>query len=67
MQEPGKKIIGEHEAAKLINMSVYFLRQARCDGAVGNHTPGPPYYRVGRRISYNVEDLNAWLSEHRCE
>lgn len=66
MEEQGNKIIGEQEAARYINMSVHFLRQARCDGVVGNRTPGPVWIKAGRRVNYSIEDLDAWLSEHRC-
>lgn len=28
---------------------------------------GPAFYRLGRKIVYRGEDLNAWADQQRCE
>ena len=65
--ENKKQVVNDHEAARIIAMSVHFLRQARYREPTGDRTPGPAYYKIGRSIRYNVEDLDTWLTEHRCE
>lgn len=64
-EQNGKKFINEKDAAIYIGMSTAFLRQARCHGQIGNRTPGPPYYKIGRAVRYSVEDLNAWLEKNK--
>ena len=59
------KLINEKETAQYIGMSTAFLRQARCDGQIGNRTPGPPYYKIGRAVRYSIEDLDRWLEENK--
>lgn len=61
-----KKIyLTECETAEYICMSRSFLRQSRMTGTLPNRTPGPPYIKIGRSIRYSVDDLEAWLAEHR--
>jgi predicted DNA-binding transcriptional regulator AlpA len=63
-----KRALSDPEAAHYIGMSVSFLKQSRMDGVRENHTPGPPFVRLGRRaVRYLREDLDAWLKEHRYE
>lgn len=57
--------VDEHEAARIIGMSVAFLRADRYRGHVGARTAGPPFLRLGRAIRYDPLDLKEWLSEHR--
>ncbi len=57
----------EIEAASYIGMSRSFLAISRMDGDRDGRTPGPPYVKVGRRVIYLKDDLDAWLSEHRVE
>ena len=61
------RMLLEAEAARYIGMSRAFLRLSRCEGAYGNRTPGPPYYKIGRAVRYKLEDLDAWLQKHRVE
>lgn len=61
------KLIDERAAAERLGVSIAFLRADRYRGHVGNRTPGPPFYRVGRAIRYSVTDLEAWLSAQRVE
>lgn len=62
-----KKMLNEKEAARYIGMSTGFLALARCQGNYGNRTPGPPFYKIGRRVRYHIDDLDNWLERHRCE
>ena len=63
-----RRALIEAEAAEYIGMSVSFLRQSRMDGVREHRTPGPNWVKLGRRsVRYLVEDLDAWLEQHRCE
>jgi len=62
--EATKRAMSEIEAAQYISMSRSFLRQDRMNGIRHNRTPGPRYVRIGRRIRYLKDDLDAWLEAH---
>ena len=63
-----RRALIEAAAAEYISMSVSFLRQSRMDGVREHRTPGPKWVKLGRRsVRYLVEDLDAWLEQHRCE
>jgi len=57
--------LSEAEAADYIGMSRSFLRQARMHGKRVNRTPGPPFTKIGRKVLYLKDDLDAWLEAHR--
>jgi len=59
--QAAKRAMSEIEAAIYIKMSRSFLRQDRMNGIRANRTPGPRYVRIGRRIRYLKDDLDAWL------
>ena len=59
--------LSEADAANYIGMSRSFLRQARMDGKRFNRTPGPPFTKIGRKVLYLKDDLDAWLEAHRHE
>ena len=59
--------LDEKKTAEYIGMSIGFLQRDRCEGATGGRTPGPTFYRVGRRIFYKQSDLDVWLELHRVE
>lgn len=59
------RLLTERDAATYVGMSRQFLRKSRLDGAREDHTPGPPFIRLGRSIRYAIDDLDAWISEHR--
>ena len=59
------KTLTEPETSVYIKMSRSYLRQARCAGQVGHRTRGPAFIKIGRSVRYLVEDLDAWLEEHR--
>ena len=64
---PKHRLMTEKQAAPYIGMSRSFLRQSRMNGKRENRTPGPPYLKIGRKVLYLAEDLDAWLLEHRHE
>ncbi|GFE94725.1 helix-turn-helix domain-containing protein [Acetobacter persici] len=49
------------EAAELIGVSIRTLEKYRCTGG------GPPFLKVGFRVLYLREDVEAWLQRHRCQ
>ena len=61
------RLLTEKQAAPYIGMSRSFLRQSRMNGKRENRTPGPPFLKIGRKVLYLAEDLDAWLMEHRCD
>ena len=60
-------MVTEAETARIIGMSVQFLRQSRMEGLRANRTAGPPYHKIGRSVRYKISDLTAWLASHRIE
>ena len=64
---PGQRLLTEKQAAPYIGMSRSFLRQSRMNGKRENRTPGPPFLKIGRKVLYLADDLDAWLLEHRHE
>ncbi len=61
------KTLTESEAAVYLGISKSTLRQGRCDGRRNNRMPPPPYLRIGRKILYDISDLDRWLSGFRIE
>ena len=57
--------LSETEAARYVGMSRSFLRKARMEGNRDQHTPAPPFLRIGRKILYLRGDLDQWLRQHR--
>ena len=64
---PRHQLLTEKQAAPYIGMSRSFLRQSRMNGKRQNRTPGPPFLKIGRKVLYLADDLDAWLLEHRHE
>ncbi|PIQ44096.1 MAG: DNA-binding protein [Gammaproteobacteria bacterium CG11_big_fil_rev_8_21_14_0_20_46_22] len=58
------RALNEKAAAQYIGMSVSYLRKDRMDGLVGQRTPGPRYAKLGKRVIYLRDDLDAWLEQH---
>ena len=56
--------LSEVEAAKYIGMSPSFLRKDRMYGVLPGRTAGPRWVKVGKRIIYLREDLDAWLEKN---
>ena len=48
------------EAAELIGVSHRTMEKYRCIGG------GPPFLKIGHRVLYVRQDVEAWLEKHRC-
>lgn len=59
------RCMDEENAAVYVGMSVSFLQKARCIGATGGRTPGPKFKKIGKRIVYDIADLDAWLDSFK--
>ena len=55
---PGRKL-NVQEAARLLGLSVSTLNKMRLTGS------GPPYLKLGRRVVYDVHDLEAWAASRK--
>jgi excisionase family DNA binding protein len=49
----------QHEVAELLSLPERTLEDWRL-----THT-GPPYFKLGRHVRYEVQDVLAWVQEHR--
>lgn len=47
------------EAAAHLSLSVSTLNKLRCTGY------GPTYFKLGRAVRYDPQDLDQWLGAHR--
>lgn len=57
---PLKNLVDTHRAAKHIALSASTLNKLRVYGG------GPRFYKLGRRVAYDLVDLNSWLEgRHR--
>jgi hypothetical protein len=52
--------IGNDEAASYLGIAPATLAKSRVTGALNI-----PYFKVGRRVTYSVADLDAFLDRHR--
>lgn len=57
----------EEQAAVYLGVSTSTLRHSRCEGLREGRMPPPPFVRLGRKIVYLRDDLDAWLAQHRCD
>lgn len=55
------KRLSPKEAADYLGLAVGTLNNRRAKGQ------GPAYYKVGKRVTYSVVDLDAFLNECRVE
>lgn len=62
-----EKTLTTIEAAKYLGISQSTLRQGRMNGQREKRCPTPSYIKIGRAIRYRVEDLDAFLAEHRVD
>jgi len=56
-----QKIVVEKGAAEFTGFAVQTLRNWRFLGK------GPPYLKIGRSVRYQLDDLDAFLSDRRIE
>lgn len=57
--DPSQARVNVEGAAVLTGLSVSTLNKLRLTGE------GPDYLKLGRRVAYDVADLNAWLASKR--
>lgn len=62
-----KRGLTEPEAAIYLGVSRSTLRHGRCEGERDGRMPPPPFVRLGRKIIYLRDDLDAWLSQNRFD
>jgi excisionase family DNA binding protein len=55
---PGRKL-SVQEAANFLGLSVSTLNKLRLTGT------GPPYMKLGRRVLYDLHDLEAWAASRK--
>lgn len=65
--QDAQRALSEAQAATYINMSRSFLRQDRMNGIRDGRTPGPRFIRIGKRIRYLIDDLDAWLESNAVD
>ena len=53
------QLVPERDAASYLHMAVPTLRKWRVFG------DGPPFYKLGRNIRYDIADLDAWIAARR--
>ncbi|OGT46901.1 MAG: hypothetical protein A3F17_02320 [Gammaproteobacteria bacterium RIFCSPHIGHO2_12_FULL_41_15] len=58
------RALNEKAAAAYIGLSVSFLQKDRMNGVLPGRQPGPRYAKLGKRVVYLREDLDAWLDAH---
>lgn len=51
-------------AAAYVGLGKSTLDRSRVTGLIGN-TPAPPHIKIGSRVLYDPEDLDAWLASNR--
>lgn len=54
-------LLDESRTAKVLGVSLSYLRKSRCEGTRQDRTPAPPFVCVGGRRYYRTEDLQAWV------
>ena len=58
LELPNRKL-SVQEAARFLGLSVSTLNKMRLNGS------GPPYLKFGRRVLYDLRDLEAWVAERK--
>lgn len=53
--------VDERKAAKFIGVAVQTLRNWR------HMRRGPAYLKIGKAVRYRIQDLDAFLNEHRID
>ena len=56
--------LDELSAAFFLGVSVSSLRKSRMNGHRKNHLPPPPFHKLGRRVVYIKDELQAYLLRH---
>ncbi len=54
------RYVKTHEAARLLGLSARTLEKYRCHGS------GPTFRKLGGRVVYAIDDLEAWADQAAC-
>lgn len=54
------RYVRTHEAARLLSLSARTLEKYRCHGT------GPVFRKLGGRVVYAIDDLEAWANQSAC-
>ena len=54
------RYVRTHEAARLLGLSARTLEKYRCHGS------GPTFRKLGGRVVYAIDDLDAWADQAAC-
>lgn len=60
-----KRLLTEEDTAKYIGVSRSFLAADRMNGFREKRTKGPNPIRLGRKVMYDMEDLNKWIDANK--
>ncbi len=60
-------LVTETEAAKMLCTTPATLRVSRAVGQKRNGAPVVPFIRMGRKIAYDVKDIEAYIDAHRVQ
>lgn len=58
--ETATRYVRTHEAARLLSLSARTLEKYRCHGT------GPVFRKLGGRVVYAIDDLEAWAEQSAC-
>lgn len=56
-----RRSLSEKHAANYLGISRSLLSHGRACGVLPSGISTPPFRRIGRRILYDIKDLDAWL------
>jgi predicted DNA-binding transcriptional regulator AlpA len=60
LAELAARFLRTHEAARLLGLSPRTLEKYRCHGS------GPTFRKLGGRVVYAIDDLEAWADQSAC-
>ena len=60
LAEFAARFLRTHEAARLLGLSPRTLEKYRCHGS------GPTFRKLGGRVVYAIDDLEAWADQSAC-
>ncbi|RWO24846.1 MAG: DNA-binding protein [Mesorhizobium sp.] len=60
LAELAARYLRTHEAARLLGISPRTLEKYRCHGS------GPTFRKLGGRVVYAIDDLEAWADQAAC-
>jgi predicted DNA-binding transcriptional regulator AlpA len=61
------ELLNTRDTAKFLGISEIALRNARVKVSRDGHLESPPFYKIGRSVRYDIQDLREWLAQHRYE